>query len=409
MSTSKLLVIAASGLISIFTSIHVFAETKSVDRMIVIGDSLSDDGGENSTWYLLKALNGQEGEQGIEHIQPWVRAWLSERVAGYGWFCHWKYIPCRTVERAVLKTTIDLLSASGEVPVLPPSTYYKGHWSNGPIWAEYLAPMMGIPTGDKTRYINVSHGGSWSLCIVDKALGIKDLTGNLKTVAKDMIEGSLIPPCLKLLAKGIIYKYGSYHPNDLVILFSGANDYLSLFKDPSRIIQAQAEVIEEAIVNGAKDLAWLNVPDLAQTPRFINGSKMANAEEVTQLIQTHNRLLKQKYAELKSKYADQGVNLILVDTNSVFKNIINNAYQHGIYVIDQPCNTQSSPGVRSSFFQNNPSMQAINAMTALNGGICQNQSEYMFWDDVHPSTAMHKVIAHKACEVLQKQGYNCQM
>ena len=407
MSTSKFLAIAISGFISIFTTIHVFAAPKQIDRMIVLGDSLSDDGDINSTWYLLKTLNGQEGEQGIEHIQPWVRAWLSERVPGYGWFCHWKYIPCRTVEREVLKTSIDLAAATGEIPILPPASYYQGHWSNGPVWPEYLAPMMGILASDKTHYINVSHAGSWSLCIGDKVLGIKDLTGNLTTVAKDLVEGSLVPPCLKFLGKGIIYKYGDYHPNDLVILFSGANDYLSLFKDPSRIIQAQAEVIEEAIAHGAKNLAWLNVPDLAQTPRFLNGSKMNYAAEATQLVKHHNQLLQQKYDELKAKYANQGINLILIDTYSVFKDIIAHAHEYGIYVVDQPCNTQSSPGLRSNVFKNNPSLQAANTMTTTNGGICQNQSEYMFWDDVHPSTAMHKVIAQKACEILNQQGYRC--
>ncbi|MBM7070839.1 SGNH/GDSL hydrolase family protein [Shewanella sp. 202IG2-18] len=410
MSISKLIAMVMLGFVTIANTAPANAAEKQVDRIVVLGDSLSDDGGDNSTWFLTKTLNGQAGDRGIDHMQPWVRAWLSERVWGYGWFCSWKYVPCRTVEKGILKATAKILEKSGAVPVTPAPHYDNGRWSNGPMWPEYLSQMMGIPLNDTSRYINVSHAGGWSLCIGDKALGIRDLKGDLKTVAMNMVNGSLVPPCLKLIAKGVNYKYGNYHPNDLAILFFGGNDYLNLYQDPARAVNAQAEVIEDAIAKGAKSVAWLNMPNIAQTPRYLNGSGMDKAQETTRLINTHNALLMMRFIELKSKYISKGINVIFVDANKIFKDIIANAHDHGMYVLDQPCSTLPSPGLDDSeVVQNNPSLRAINEMATPNGGICENQSEYMFWDGVHPTTATHKVIAEKACAILRQQGFKCNL
>ncbi len=391
------------------TASSMAAETK-IDRLVVLGDSLSDDGGNNSTWFLLKTLNGQTGKQGIDHMQPWVRAWLSERIWGYQWFCDFKYVPCQTIERSVLSTVKDILKVSGAVPIAPASHYYQGRWSNGPMWPEYLAPKMGIPISDKNRYINISHAGGWSLCIGDKILGISDLTGNLKKVAINMINGSLIPPCLKLISKGFNYKYGDYRANDMVIVFFGGNDYLNLYQDPARVIQAQAEVIEDAIAHGAKHIAWLNLPDLAQTPLFITGDKGSDAAETTRLININNFDLLLKFTELKKKYQKNDVNIIYVDANKMFKNILLNSESYGFKYINTPCSTILSPGLNDNeFVENNPSLAAANKMVQPDGEICKNQQEYAFWDSVHPTTTMHKILADKACEILKQQGYFCQL
>ncbi|MCL1077328.1 hypothetical protein D5R81_04550 [Parashewanella spongiae] len=410
MSISQRIATVVLSFTFVFTSISSIASETKIDRLIVLGDSLSDDGGDNSTWYLLKTLNGQTGAKGIDHMQPWVRAWLSERIWGYQWFCDWKYVPCKTVERGVLSAAANILEISGAVPVAPAIHYDRGRWSNGPMWPEYLAPKMGIPTSDNSRYLNVSHAGGWSLCVGDKALGIRDITGDLKTVAMNMINGSLIPPCLKLIAKGFNYKYGDYRANDMAILFFGGNDYLNLYQDPARVVQAQAEVIEEAIAHGAKHVAWLNMPDIAQTPRYLAGNKSNDASETTRLINIHNLNLLLKFMELKVRYSQKGVNIVYVDANRIFKDILTNSVDYGLKYLDRPCSTIPAPGLDdSTLAENNPSIAAINEMAESNGEICENQQEYAFWDSVHPTTATHEIIANKACEILKQQGYFCQL
>ncbi len=406
MSLSKLIVITIIGLVTALGSVNVTAAPKKIHRLFFLGDSLSDDGGDNSTWYLLKVLNGKMGDEGVDYIQPWVRGWLSERIPDYGEICSISIVPCRTVEKEALKGIIDILKDSGEVPILPPDFYYKGHWSNGPVWPEYLAPMMGISTSDKTHYINASHGGSWSLCVGDKTLGFDDLTGNLETVAEDMVNGSLIPPCLKLIAKGINYKYGNYQPDDMVIIFFGANDYLNLYQDPKRVVEAQSEIVEDAISKGAKNIAWLTVPDIAKTPRFLNGP-IDKAAKVYKLISTHNSLLKEAFDRLNNKYSSQNVNLLFVDAKKVFDDLLKNANNYGFSVVDHPCSTYPVPGLDDGQLINKGSGFGASDMSASNGSICKNEGEYMFWDSVHPTTLTHKIIAQKACDILKQAGYQC--
>ena len=392
----------------LFAAPQALAAEQKIDKLIVFGDSLSDDGGDNSTWYLLKTLNGQTGDAGIDHMQPWVRAWLSERVPGYEWSCSWYIVPCKTVERASLKAAVKLLGATGAVPVAPADHYDNGRWSNGPMWPEYLAGRMGISVNDGNRYRNVSHAGGWSLCVGDKALGISDLTGNLATVAQNMVNGSLIPPCLKLIAKGYNYKYGDFGPNDMVIVFFGGNDYLNRYQDPTRVIQAQMEVINEAVEKGAKHIAWLNMPDISKTPRYLTGGAQSQAKETSALIAEHNRQQQLFGSMLAGIYKFSGVNIINIDANKIFNDLLDNSSSHGLYVLDRPCSTIPAPGLDDvEMVANNPSMNAINEMAEPNGGICQNQNEYAFWDGVHPTTATHEIIADQACSILKEKGYKC--
>ncbi|RLV61142.1 hypothetical protein D5018_03335 [Parashewanella curva] len=387
----------------------VKAEPRKVDRLIILGDSLSDDGGDNSTLYLLKTMNGETGDAGIDHIQPWVRSWLSDRIPGYGWFCSWKLIPCRTVERGILSAAISILTVSKAVPVLPAKHYDNGRWSNGLLWPEYLSKKMGIPTSNKQRYINVSHAGGWTLCLTDKVIGIGDLFGDLTKVAKDMINGSLIPPCLDLIAKGVHYKYGDYRPNDLAVVFFGGNDYLNLYQDPQRVVNVQAEVIEQEIEYGARNIAWLNMPDISLTPRYISGGAKDKAAETKRLIDLNNQLQEDKYRELKRKYERKGVKLVLVDANAIFKGIMDNADSYGFKDIHEPCSRIPTPGIDdTNLEETNPSLRAANEMAIPNGKICLHPEQYMFWDSVHPTTITHKIIADKACDILKENGFYCQ-
>ena len=407
MSLCKLILIIIFGMTTTLSSINVNAASHQIKRLFFIGDSLTDDGGDNSTFYLLKVLNGKMGDEGVDYIQPWVRGWLSERIPGYSTICSVQIIPCRTTEKIALAGIIDILTKSGQVPILPPPYYYKGHWSNGPVWAEYLAPMMGISNTDENHYINASHGGSWSLCVGDKALNFSDLKGDLKTVAEDMVDGSLIPPCLKLIAKGLNYKYGNYQPHDMVFILFGANDYLNLFQKPTKVIEAQTEVVQDAIDKGAKNIVWINLPDISKTPRYLNGPADKKAK-VSQLISEHNQLLKGQFDTLKSKYENQNINLTFINAKNIFDDLLTNHTKYGFSVVNQPCSTFPVPGVDGvKMTKSSSKTGSVYDVSALNGHLCKNQNDYLFWDGVHPTTSTHKIIAKKMCDLLLQSGYQC--
>ncbi|MCL6270149.1 SGNH/GDSL hydrolase family protein [Sansalvadorimonas sp. 2012CJ34-2] len=381
---------------------------QEIKRLVVFGDSLSDDGGNNSTWFLLKTLNGLTGESGIKHMQPWMRGWLAERITNYNWFCENTSINCPKHEIRALKALIAVTEKSGAIPIAPRDHYYQGRWSNGPTWPEYFAGMIGLSTSDKTVYRNESHAGGWSLCLGDKAMGIQDLTGDIKTVVKNMVNGSLIPPCLELLVKAYLYRHEKFSENDLVVVFFGGNDYLNRFQAPERVIEAQKVIIETAIENGAKHIAWASMPDLSKTPRYYRDAFKPQTEEISRLVQEHNRLLEEEWELLQIDYSEGGVTIALVDTKEIFSDILSNHHLYGLSVTDRPCSTIPAPGLEDPV-PNNVHEIVLPRETAVvtTGEVCQNPDEYMFFDSVHPTTAAHKLIATKACEIMRREGYRC--
>ena len=400
--------------ITLFSAL-VFAEVsdQKIGRLIVFGDSLSDDGGDNSTWFLLKTLNGQTGDKGIKHMAPFVHDWLEERVSSYEWLCDHEFANCPKYEGNALSALISLIKKTGTIPISPRDHYDNGRWSNGLVWPEYLARNLklvgadarpgNMPAEQRPNYINDSHAGSWSLCLGDKALAITDIVGNIKELAKNMVKGSLIPPCLELILKGFLYRHKSFQPDDFVVVFYGGNDYLNRFQNPLLVVDAQSQMIEEMIDRGAKHIAWLNMPDLSPTPRFSTGVYSPYAGEVSALIDQHNLLLRNEWQRLSKKHSDDGVNLTFVDASKIFTDMMIERLSYGLIVDDKPCSTFPIPGL-DVLVKNDP----VESEGATSGSICSNPDEYVFWDTVHPSSKVHKVIADKACELLRNNNYVCE-
>ncbi len=404
-------------------------ELLKISKVVFMGDSLTDDGGNNSTHQLLKVLNG---EANPSYLQPYVHRFLRDRFSLYNPLC--KMVSCKTYEEFVLLNFVSL-TKNFDIPVVPEAPYVGGKFSNGPIWAEYLTGMLGLDTRNPEQYINRSHGGSWSLCATDKLGYINSLgTKKVTQVVEKMFAGSLIPPCSDLLVQAYLREYPKFGPNEVVVYFFGGNDYLNMHDNPSDVVNAQKRSIEKMISHGAKHIVWVNMPDMTRAPRYLK-SDFKIRSQAKYLISLHNQWHLNTLNQMKNDYRRKGVNIHLLDARALFRKVLNNAVTFNITNVTEPCAAVSLPGVgeeapkapegaiaslvRSSAragaaplmgtdLLSNPQLAHVFRASETKPAVCSKPDSYAFWDDVHPTTRFHRIFADMICDEFRAMGYQCE-
>ncbi|WP_228061731.1 SGNH/GDSL hydrolase family protein [[Phormidium] sp. LEGE 05292] len=269
----------------------------------------------------------------------------------------------------------DSLSDTGNVynsstQQFPPPPYYKGRFSNGLNWVDYLAQDLGLtPTtfitqqGTQlpfseipTQSINFAFGGA--------------TTGIDNTVSQT--------------APGLQQEVGAYlgslqatnqtaDPNALYILWAGANDYLPTdstwftpFKTPNQTINNISFALDSLLKAGAKQIAVANLPNLGELPKTLG---TPGETDLKNLAQAHNLALGQTINSLSQSY---NAKIVSLDFASLFADVINNPGNYNLTNVTQGCLLVQ----------------------------CQNPNQFLFWDDIHPTTKGHQLLADKAYSTL---------
>ena len=171
-------------------------------------------------------------------------------------------------------------------------------------------------------------------------------------------------------------------PAALYIIWSGANDYLGGGQqNPAIPVSNLSTAIQSLVGVGAKTILVANQPDLGKLPGAI-GNPPASAG-LTALSGAHNSFLAQTLSLLSLPLSASGVNLIPLDINALFNDTLTNPAKYGFTNTTQSC---------------------IFPPPLLNPGViptvCENPDEYVFWDDIHPTTATHAFIGEFAFETV---------
>jgi phospholipase/lecithinase/hemolysin len=259
----------------------------------------------------------------------------------------------------------DSLSDTGNLSkglggLFPPSPpFFDGRFSDGPLWLEYLAPELGI-----SQVIDFAVGGSTSgrsniasLLAAGQDLG--KLPGVLDQI--DLFAG-------QLAASGA----PQANPNALYVVWGGANDFLALPQDPLaaiRSVLASVGNVAQAVTTlaglGAKTILVPNLPDLGVTPFVATRNLTIQATIFSSLF---NTLLLGTLGSLES---DLGIDIVQVDTFSLSEAIARRPSEFGFTNTTTP------------LFQ-----QLVNQPTQL-----VNPGTFVFADDFHPTTAVHRLIS----------------
>ncbi|MEI8309882.1 MAG: SGNH/GDSL hydrolase family protein [Verrucomicrobiota bacterium] len=224
----------------------------------------------------------------------------------------------------------------------PPSPYWSGRFSNGPVWIEQLAADLGMPapTPSKVGGNNFAWGGAQ--------------TGTGFSTVPVIL--SLVPNVSEQVQIYLATNVAS--PTALYVLWAGANDFFNGQTDPSIPADNIVAAVNTLETAGASNFLVLNLPPLGSTPKFLNTPGEAG---ISALADGFNTDLAAGLASLDGI----GKTILLHDVYSDFTHIQANPSQYGLQ---------------------NTTEQAMTTAGA-------DASVFLFWDDVHPTTMGAGLVA----------------
>lgn len=242
----------------------------------------------------------------------------------------------------------------GTIPPSPP--YFQGRFSNGPTWAELFPSIAGIANSPN---LNFAFGGAQS--------------------------GSANPIDLQFQLANFFGSGGGAPSNALYSIWIGANDFNSALVspnvNPAALIAGITNNIASAITQlnnaGAEQFLLFNLPDLGIIPLSAPLGPAAQASAGL-LIDQYNTAL---VATAQALRGQLGIDIVIVDVETAFDQIIANPSAFGFSNVTTPCiiSTGSPPATPTGAC----STPAATAAT-------------LFFDLLHPTAPAHVLTAELA-------------
>lgn len=244
----------------------------------------------------------------------------------------------------------DSLSDTGntyamDATAAPASHYWEGRFSNGPVWVEYLAESL------SATLECYAYGGSPSAGL-----------------------GYGVFPGLDYQVPNFEANSGAGDYGDtLFTVWTGANDFTQgITTDPTVPVDNIITAIIALEELGAEHIVVPNMPDLGRTPRAIAAEPGApgTIAGMTALAYGFNDYLSARLAGLSSLEGFDAV-IYEMDTRSILDDLLGS----GLF-------DETTTGAHQAA-EANPEIDIW--------GI--GDYEYLFWDDVHPTTTVHQILA----------------
>jgi len=259
----------------------------------------------------------------------------------------------------------DSLSDTGNLYALtgfwPPSPPYAMRYSNGPVWAEYLAGDLNVEVE------SLAYGGAFTGVYVVNGMVVSNFNDlqypTLFTGLPGVVEE--IDDLLDAHPKGL-------DPQALYVVWAGPNDLLLGLLQP----EAMPAILTQAVANTAEAVCRIgtaggrhfvvgNMADLSLTPLISVLGPEVQAQ-VSQAIDLFNAGLGQALAGLPDACAGT---ITVFDFHQVLGDIIAAPQDYGLINVSESCLTETS--------------------------LCSNPDDYLFWDSIHPTTKAHAILAEK--------------
>jgi phospholipase/lecithinase/hemolysin len=247
----------------------------------------------------------------------------------------------------------------------PGSAYFQGRFSNGPVYTETLFADLGFgPIARSTA------GGN------DFAYGGAQTSGTGGT------EGAFIEDVDEQVNDFLGSRAVDRHA--LFEVFSGANDLINGQTNVNLPVNTIATQIGRLVAAGATQFFVPNVPLLGDTPRF-NGS-VSTQTQYNALATQFNTALSATLDSLRAN--NSALTFFRLDVTSLFEDVKSNPATFGLTNVTSPAAPGLTPG--TLFYNKNK--------------IVPNANQYLFWDDLHPTTTIHALLAQQALALLALPG-----
>jgi len=262
----------------------------------------------------------------------------------------------------IYSLTSSLSPLIATVPAEP--GYDNGHFSNGPIWVEQFAGLLGVPVptfsrnGGTDYAYGLAHSGSGNtnLLIPNIQTQISDWTANHASTDTQLF--TVLGGATDLL--------------DAIESSDSAADKALAATTAAGNIAAGVQALYD---DGARHILVANLPDLGRVPRYLNTTSQATA---TTLSGTFNTALA---GDLTSVVASPGLHLDVLDLHALFAQVIADPSAFGLSNVTDAAYTGDSD-------------------YAGDGTAVADPSGYLFWDSLHPTTVGHDLIAQYAYDAV---------
>lgn len=288
-----------------------------------------------------------------------------------------------------LSDTGNLYDATSKPPLnalipqlLPQSPYFAGRFSDGPVYAEYLWSRLGFsgsPQPSSLGGTDYAYGGARSRyhSFDNSVPGFNPVGG-----VSSFYDFSLLGQRDALLADHA----GGLDPDALYTVWEGSNDVSDAIglafsghggQAAALLVQAATDfvgVIGDLVGAGAHYLLIPNVPNLGLVPEVValGGGAQAVASSMTQ---TYNDLVSKALLSL-------AVDFVRLDTYGILTSLVHNPPAWGLPAtanVDDACFT---------------------GFVGVPGVACGDPENYVFWDSIHPSAAVHEVLGKLAAQAV---------
>ena len=249
---------------------------------------------------------------------------------------------------------------------MPPSPPYAQRYSNGPVAVEYMTQALGIPltysanpaAGDQS--LNFATGGA-----------LTDTRNNIAALGNGFGIENQVNDFQARVSAGAI----TFNPETtLFMIIGGGNDILRVGffgSDPMTVVSnAVASVSSEIstlVALGAENIALSTINNIGSLPVSQGG----RAQQYSQLSQELNMA----YRSLASSLAGAlGTSVFALERGAILDDIITNFRDYGFTNATDTC--------------------------LANGVVCANPDQYVFWDSVHVTTAVHRIVGLRLAELV---------
>ena len=225
------------------------------------------------------------------------------------------------------------------------------------VWHEQLArTFLGLPAASNSLGggVNYAFGGATTMNGTHEEVEstpVADITITIDDMGKQMDD---------------YFAQHVFDPNALYIVWGGSNDIRN--DDSSASVTATVGRVDNLVSRlataGAKYIMVPNVPPIGDTPRYFGTLKGATTNQAS--------------AEYRSELA--------TSLNALQSTLAVQGFTPAIYRVDEWADT-----VR--IFSNGPRFGFTNLTNPAQDNSSANPDQYIFWDDLHPTTAVHYRLA----------------